>query len=294
MFFLIGAQKSGTTSLFDYLAQHPEVTGSKFKETRFYTTDELFSRGRKFFEQEYFGGEQTAVRLEGTAVGFAMADTVAPRIQSHYGESPGYIVILRDPVQRAWSGYLHARRNLKEPLSFREAFMEDMAGRRDDQPPMRRYYFGGQYATHLKSWLRYVNKDQIKVVWYEDLRNSETLFRDLFTFMSIDPEFKVSTARIKNKASTYRWKWLSKLKANPPALVSSTFKAIVPRHLQHDVRMQVSKLMVKQTAVKERMKTEDDAMVRQAFADEISELESILEVNLDHWRINESVGINGK
>ena len=48
MFFLIGAQKSGATALFDYLAQHREVSGSKLNETRFYTTDELFARGREY------------------------------------------------------------------------------------------------------------------------------------------------------------------------------------------------------------------------------------------------------
>ena len=88
--------------------------------------------------------------------------------------------------------------------------------------------------------------------------------------------------------------WLSQLKANPPAIVSSSFKAIVPKHLQHDALMQVSKLLVKQTTGKERMKAEDDALVRKAFADEISGLESLLDVNLDHRRINENVELNGE
>jgi hypothetical protein len=104
-FMIIGAQKSGTSSLFSYLDNHPYLLGSKTKETNFFFFDSLFLRGDivydSYFDSKFFW--QKGISFEGS-VGYLYYPFVAERL-AKYNPNLRFIVLLRNPTERAYSAW---------------------------------------------------------------------------------------------------------------------------------------------------------------------------------------------
>ncbi|HET9485956.1 MAG TPA: sulfotransferase, partial [Chryseosolibacter sp.] len=138
-FLIVGAAKCGTSSLHKYLEQHPETFMSKVKEPRFISSQvmsgPLRGPGDHKVEAWYVKKYEDYVRLfEGAenypAVGESSADTLyfyqgtIPVIKQYLGD-PKIIIMLRNPVKRAFSSYQHLVRDLREELSFEEGLKEE-------------------------------------------------------------------------------------------------------------------------------------------------------------------------
>jgi len=136
-FLIVGAPKSGTTSLYYYLKEHPEIYMSKLKEPHFFSKEckNLPFRGPKdeslgstkymnLTWEDYQNLFKGAITYK--AVGEASADYLyyfkcsIKNIKKYLG-NPKIIIILRNPIERAFSAYLHMLRDGREYLSFREA-----------------------------------------------------------------------------------------------------------------------------------------------------------------------------
>jgi hypothetical protein len=113
---IIGAQKAGTTSLFTWLAQHPDVQPSRPKEVHFF--DNNFGSGVAWY-RSHFGIGRRSVILEASPY-YLFHPAVPARVRLTLPDAR-LIVILRDPVDRAYSHYHHSVRHGREPLSFEDA-----------------------------------------------------------------------------------------------------------------------------------------------------------------------------
>lgn len=121
-FFVVGAQKAGTTSLHHYLSEHPEIYLPKQKETKFFVEDDRYAKGIADYEATYFSewnGEKAVGEIDPDYMYFEMA---IERIAKHF-LNPKFIFVLRNPVDRAFSGYLMAYRRGLEKSSFEEALL---------------------------------------------------------------------------------------------------------------------------------------------------------------------------
>jgi hypothetical protein len=121
-FFLLGAAKAGTTSLYHCLKQHPQVFMPANKEPRFFDRDEFYQEGLSVYLNRHFkGSEIYPARGEATPA-YHRPEKVIPRMKKAYGRlSPKFLIILRDPVERAWSHYLHRVFFTLEEESFEHA-----------------------------------------------------------------------------------------------------------------------------------------------------------------------------
>lgn len=104
-FFIVGAQKSGTTSLHFYLTQHPQLLGARPKETGFFHDDENYAKGQKWLHKHIknFQGKKSFLAFESTPENLYISKA-AERIKKDY-PSAKIIIILRDPVKRAFSAW---------------------------------------------------------------------------------------------------------------------------------------------------------------------------------------------
>jgi hypothetical protein len=165
-FFIIGAQKSGTTSLYSHLVQHPNVILRVNKEVHFWSRNRNCEKGMAWYRSHFPSGIEKKVRSgfqsgkvlsgEGTTV---MSLPNAPsRIRDQY-PALKLIAILRDPVQRAFSHYRHVRRTHpeQEPLPFEEAIQQED----------RDYKSRGRYAEQLQRWFSLFGRDQVLVSSFE-------------------------------------------------------------------------------------------------------------------------------
>ena len=119
-FMCLGAAKSGTTTLYDILRQHPDLYIPSFKEPHFFDIPENYKNGIKWYEKTYFKNANQKIVADFTPSYFF--DEEAPkRIFESLGGELKFVVILRNPLDRAYSHYLHSKRDLYEKQDFGEA-----------------------------------------------------------------------------------------------------------------------------------------------------------------------------
>ena len=176
---VIGAQKAGTTSLHTLLAGHPEIIMSRIKEC-----DELVRARPSVWRHRAF---------------FPLRGPLAPKRARWVGESTPYylfhpqaasraakllpgvraIAVLRDPIERAWSHYRHARRLGLESLGFAEALATE-SERLAAAPSSHRhhsYFARGCYAEQLERWFGALGRERVLVLRFEALRDGEPACR---------------------------------------------------------------------------------------------------------------------
>ena len=192
-FLLIGAQKAGTTSLYAYLAAHPDVRPAGRKEVHYF--DLGFTAGAELGEGWYRSMFPLRARLaldRRRASGPVLAGEASPYYLFHPAAAQRAValvpqarllVLVRDPVERAWSHYRHEVVAGREPLDFvaaldaeagRLAGSEDDLRRGIDSPAARHHrrhaYVGrGRYATQLRAWLAHYPREQVHVMVAEEL-----------------------------------------------------------------------------------------------------------------------------
>jgi len=121
--FIIGAQRSGSTYLYKVLNCHPEVSMAQpvRPEPKFFLNELLVSKGKKFYEETYFSSHKLGARYFGEkSTSYIESTDAAMRIKKYYPDAR-ILIILRDPVLRAYSNYRFSVVNKLEPLSFEQA-----------------------------------------------------------------------------------------------------------------------------------------------------------------------------
>lgn len=177
-FVVAGAQKAGTTALWEFLRRHPGVYMPSSKETRFFQFDEYYGRGREWFEAEYFTvtdglvcGMATPHVMGGTTD--ATPEEIARRLRE-YSPDLKLVVLLRDPIERAASHHRMMVKRGEEQRTLEQAVSEQLPlaaledGRRQ-ATETNSYVARGEYGRILADLLRHFPKQQILVAWAEEL-----------------------------------------------------------------------------------------------------------------------------
>ena len=183
-FVILGAAKSGTTSLWKGLQGHPDVFVSPTKEVHFFDDDANWNQGvdryRAFFEghrSERAVGEATPSYLATAAVPARMGSTV-PEAR--------LIAVLRDPVERAYSWYFHMRYYGWESRSFDDAVAEELRTPGWDLEP--RYLANGRYAEQLERFGEHFERSRILVELLDDLHAAPApTFQRVLAHIGVDP-----------------------------------------------------------------------------------------------------------
>ena len=188
-FLIIGATKAGTTSLHHYLSQHPDIFMLPQKETNFFAQDSalcLMDRTVRSEEEykELFKDAGGAKAIGETSPAY-LAVPDSPKLIKKMIPDAKMIVILRDPIERAYSHYLMRRRQGKE---LRETFEECLAV--DDLDPMRSYKSRGFYGEQLERYRKEFPADRLKIFLYEDFVGDPLrVVREICTFLEVNAAF---------------------------------------------------------------------------------------------------------
>jgi len=198
-FFLIGAAKSGTTALFDLLAQHPQVYTPFEKEPKFFNNDANYARGMDWYIKTYFkNASKFPARGEATPHYLFWGEKVATRIQQIYDPAEvKFIAIFRDPVKRAYSQYWMHVQGENERLSFKDALAAEEQRLTEMCQEMQpaglikyAYYRGGCYATLLQPYLQRFPRQHFHFLLHEDLKvDFSATMHNLSEFLGIQAGF---------------------------------------------------------------------------------------------------------
>lgn len=295
-FLIIGAMKAGTTSLYYYLNQHPEVFMSPVKEPHFFAFEGQTINFRGPRDQEIM--QQMCVTERGAyealfrgvkdekAVGEASAMYLyypesAERIKK-YNPDMKLIVILRNPVDRAYSSYMHLVRDGREYISdFESALREEPRRIAENWVPIWHYQKAGFYYLQLKRYLDVFPKNQIKIYIYEEdlkLRPQQTM-RDIFLFLEVDEDY------IPNMEVLYNLSGIPKnRKLHNFLIYSNPIKSLLRLFFPANVRKKVINSIKNKNLQKGPPLSEDvRKKLMEIYSDDIRLLGSLLGKDLSIW-----------
>jgi hypothetical protein len=205
-FMIIGTQKGGTTSLYRYLIEHPSIAPIYIKEPHFF--DIHYKKGLAWYRSHFATAfEKLAVErvrrldfITGEASPYYMAHPLAPARVAKLLPHVKLIIVLRNPVDRAYSQYQHQRRQPGvEPLSFEEAIdreEERLAGEEKKLVESPHYFSfnhrhysyltRGRYIEQIPAWMKLFPREQFLFLKSEDLyRDPSAVLRESFQFLNV-------------------------------------------------------------------------------------------------------------
>jgi len=293
-FLVIGASKSGTTSLYYYLQQHPDVYMSPVKEPKFFAlegrkldfrgpgADERINRWAVTDIEEYralFEGAEGEKAI-GEASPTYLHSPQAPGRIKHYVPEARLIALLRNPVDRAYSAYVQHVRDGREPLSFSEALREEEGRLRDNWSPGWGYKRIGFYHRHLKRYYEMFGEERIKVCLYEELSEDPVgVSRDIFRFLGVDDAFVPDTSLRHNTSGIPRSRALLRF-IKKPNVVKSALKPLLPGGVRKRISVNVQNWnLEKAPPLPEGARRE----LAEAYREDILGLQDLIGRDLSGW-----------
>ncbi|MGH9436880.1 MAG: sulfotransferase domain-containing protein, partial [Terriglobia bacterium] len=219
-FIIIGAQKAGTTSLFSYLRQHPQLLPSCVKEIHFFDGGlnpniDNFGKGQAWYRAHFplrknLGADQKTFE----ASPLYIFNPLAPRRIFELIPEVKIIALLRNPTERAISDYFHERRGNRESLPIYEALqqedkrLESVINSKDFKNSVfirHSYKSRGLYKEQLERYLGFFPRQRILLLGSEKFfADPNEALRRVFEFVEVEPEFKVKNLKPRNVSNASR------------------------------------------------------------------------------------------
>lgn len=295
-FLIIGAPKSGTTSLYHYLQQHPQVWMPPVKEPHWFLFDgpeppsfggpNDVVRRREMIQswndyQRLFGAAPPGRVYGEASVRYLYSAQACAAIKRRLPDVR-LIAILRHPVDRAYSAYQRDRiAGVERCVTFAEAMAD--CSRREREGWLRGIHRSlGYYGRHLSGWYRAFPPGQIRVYLYEELKQDQDgLIHDLFDFIGAAPDFRPDVSQrynvtgvIRNPAWRFLWTGTRTLRSH--------LMPLIPTTLRGRLFGLASRLPVARVAAEPL-----DADLRAEFTDiyreDILALQDLIGRDLSHW-----------
>jgi len=295
-FLIIGAPKAGTTSLFQYLRMHPDIFLSSLKEPNFFALqgkepnytgpgDQRGNRCRVHQLDAYqalFSQPKGAQALGEASTIYLYSETAAENIAKHVPHMK-LITILRNPVDLAYSAYLHMRREGREPCqTFEQALAQEKTRIQEGWTPLWHLTAQGEYAKQLKRYYKHFPKQQVKVFFYEAWQNNpQKVLKDILNFLNVDSNIKLDTSKRFNESGKPKHIWLHHLltKNNP---LKQWLKPLLPKRFRRGMMASLTKKNLAQSQEPKMLATTRQ-MLQKHFHDDIKELEILTGQDLSHW-----------
>ncbi|WP_375772020.1 sulfotransferase [Archangium gephyra] len=201
-FFIVGAPRCATTSVYTYLKQHPDIFLSLLKEPIFFGSDltrqPLAISGEEAYLGLFAGAGEARVVGEGS-VFYLMSERAAEEIRA-YSPEARILIMLRDPVEMMQSLHaLYLRSGNEELADFEQALEAESARARGQRLPAGVYFPEGlqyrsiaRFAEPVERFLRVFGKERVRVLVFEDLlKNPQAEMRGLLEFLQVDADFPV-------------------------------------------------------------------------------------------------------
>ena len=242
-FIVIGAAKSGTTSLHRYLSNHPEIYVPARREPSFFAHEgeHLDYRGPGDNEWSFVTNVEKYRRLFGGADSYKAVGDISPRYLyferacdriKHYIPDARLIAVLRHPVDRAYSHFLMNRNRYCEPESnFRTALEKGPERVRLGWGWDWQYVEAGLYYKQLKRYYQRFDPGQLKIFLYDEYKvNPDEFFNSLFRFLEVNSSFRPDTS-VRHRAAALPRMPAVRAFLNRPHTLKTWAVQLLPYHL---------------------------------------------------------------
>ena len=293
-FLVVGAAKSGTSSLHEYLIQHEDIfmptinkEGKSVKEPQFLIKSKVEERLHfgiwnwdeyKFLfenvKQEKAIGESTVFYL------YYYKEAIK-NIKLLLGNDVKIIILLRNPVDRAFSAFQHVSKSVKESLSFEDALNQEEGRLEKDLTltPMVMYKDMGLYYNMVKAYKE--KFENVHIILYEDFRDkTDEVLKDVFEFLEVNVQTKINSSTRHNVGGK-RWK-NQKMKNlfQKDNIFKNIYMKFVPDIIKDKVKVKLVKISTnKVTSMNKKTKEHLESF----FKEDINKLSELIGIDLKHW-----------
>lgn len=282
-YMFLGAAKSATTTYYDILKNHNEVFVPKFKEPHFFNFDKNFSKGIDWYSQTYFGNVSEEKAIIDFTPTYLYSNLCAERIFNCLGPKMKFVVILRDPVDRAYSHYNHSVRDGHEEKSFIDAInleakrIDKFKKNNDFLSELRCSYISqGMYFNMLNSYLKYYNINDFLIINFDEeviknINKTKTKLSDFLNIDLTDLDFNVHS----NKSGKSKNKLIQTL-INKDNILRKVLKFFVPQMSRQILRNRIKNLNKKEFNYNLISDKKRKIIYDKYFSDDIKKLEEII------------------
>ena len=292
-FIIAGFPKCGTTSLHHYLSEHPQIFMPSQKELHFFTYEILsklkngpkdgavkktqIQDSKKYLD--FYRNVKNEIAVGDASPSYINYPNQFLKIKE-YLEDPKFIIVLRDPINRAYSNYLHLKREQRETLTFKEAVNRENKRIKDKYSDFWYYKFNSTYYDKILK-AKETFKEVLIITSEELNENHEATMKKVYKFLDVDCNFisKRKSNRF-NKGGYYKKNLFTKIIFQP-----SKFKNLIKKFIKPTPSL---KILLARVASVFRAKTEeiDEETVlylTKHFKEEVKKLKS-LNINTSNWR----------
>jgi len=285
-FIIVGAQKAGTTALYDYLKQHPKVFMSKIKEPGYFRSfvpvgvfPEPIRKKEKYLELFRDVTDEIAI---GEASGIYLDDPGTPNLIHEAIPNCRIIIILRDPVERTYSDYFQFKRGGYEKQEFSKVIRRNIESIKNDpfltNNKISKYVRGSFYAEKIKLYLDIFRKEKVKILINEQFsKNTKSTVIDVQNFLGLEDfhDFDDSKKNYYQETRPLIQGMLERKK-----LKEIGYKIIPWRY-----RVKIGEKIIFKSGKKPNMFEEDRKFLEKIFYEDVLETQKILGKKLP-WYLN--------
>ncbi|AOX04688.1 sulfotransferase [Moorena producens PAL-8-15-08-1] len=292
-FLIIGVQKAGTTSIYNYLTQHPQVYMSPVKETNFLEKDwetlppDLITPNKNridTFEKysQLFQDVKDEIAIGEASPNYLFHYKSSSELILRYLPDVKLIAILRNPIDRAYSDYLMHVREATDVAGKLQPLSEQLKFRSKGSFTLKK----GLYTAQLRHFIETFNRDKIKVYLYDDLcKNPVALLQDMYRFIGVDETFIPDVSKKAQVGQVPKVKLVNDLlrKQNPfRTMVASGLKYILPLEVRQTVRSALININSTDKR-KAGISKEERQQLLEFYRDDILKLQDLIQRDLSVW-----------
>jgi len=284
-FICVGAQKAGTTTLYDILYQHPQIFLPETKELHFFDWDKNYSQGEEWYF-EHFQDVKNEKSIGEITPNYMFTDFVPEKMFQLLGKDLKIIFLLRNPMNRSFSHYLMKLRNDKTDKSFyNETKIINIDNKKlflKENPIIGR----SLYDLQINKYLKYFDKKNMFFAIFETdfLKNQKETIDNICEFLEVNKyEFKLDIQS--GKASNIKSKKLNKAIYNEN-IVKNILKLIFNDKIKAKVKKYLKKLNKKDKINYDEREKYREFLNEKIFSQSIKHLEKIINKNLSFWLEN--------
>ena len=289
--FVIGVQKAATTSVYDWISQHPQTCGPlSLKDHPIFLPEQREIDDEAMYEEYMRVGYQESIDvvLQGW-VQYIFYPESLTEIKKHCPEAK-LILILRNPIDRAISAHSFLAKIKKEPLTLAAAI--DAESERATLGPEEKnnftYISHGLYAQQIKTLFKIFDPKNVLIVLYEDVNDSpQQVIKNIYRFLNIDPDFNPQFV-VRNTTGTVRFDWVQNFLFAPNKFRNFLVKNLIGKVLSQPIRNRL-RLFLRElnTSNKKAPMNQNGGIDRTElavyFENDVKELEGIINRSLAHW-----------
>ena len=293
-FFIVGAAKSGTTSMHYYLKQHPEIFMTEQKETNYFVfkgqrvefkgpgDDEYINKFSITDEKEYFNlfksVKNEKIIGESSPAYLYYHKTAALNIK-HFNPNSKIMIILRNPIERAYSQYSYFKKLGREKKQFKEAIFDEENRIKNGWEWAWFYLKTGLYYEQVRTFLEIFNDNVLILILKEFQKKPLKHFKKIFDFLEVDNKFIPFFSRLQNVSSERENFINGVIDSGNDSILKKFGRALFPRKYRLLIKYKINL----KNKSKLKMDKEMKEYLKDYYKKDIEQLSHLLNKDLRFW-----------